>query len=156
MKYGVIATEGTIKSKAWETEIKKEIPSIEVINKACPMLAEVAEKGLARSPEGRRCIKEYMRTFKERGVQDIILGCTHYPIYEEIIREELGYDVNLINTGKAVSKYLKEFLYKNNMENNGENTFRKIFLSKHTSEFKNIALNILPEKYTDINIEEIN
>lgn len=120
------------------------------------MLAEIAEKGLARSTEGRRCIKEYMKPFKERRVHDIILGCTHYPIYEEIIREELGYEVNLINTGEAVSKYLKEFLYKNNMENTGENTFRRIFLSKHISEFKNSALNILPEKYRDIDIGEIN
>ncbi len=77
--------------------IKEAIGEIQVFNKACPMLATIAEEGKARSNEGRNAIKMYMKPFKERKVKDIILGCTHYPLYEELIREELGYNVNLIN-----------------------------------------------------------
>lgn len=95
---GVIATEGTIRSRAWERAIKNEISEIDVINKACPMLATVAEKGKAGSLAGIKAIKEYMKPFKERKIANIILGCTHYPIYEDLIREELRYEVNLINT----------------------------------------------------------
>ena len=90
---GVIATEGTIRSGAWEQKLKEKIPNINVINKACPMLATIAEEGKAKSEEGRRVIKEYMKPFKDKKIDKIILGCTHYPIYEEIIREELGYCV---------------------------------------------------------------
>lgn len=125
----MIATEGTIKSGSWENAIKLEIPEIEVINKACPMLATVAEEGRAKSPEGRRCIKEYMEPFKERHIQDIILGCTHYPIYEDIIREELGYEVNLINTGKSVSRFLKNYLQEHELEGSGENKFKEVTFS---------------------------
>lgn len=72
------------------------------------MLATVAEEGRAKSKEGKMAIKEYMRVFKENRVENIILGCTHYPIYIPIIKEELGYDVNLINTGETVAKYIKD------------------------------------------------
>lgn len=142
MKCGVIATEGTIRSGAWEENLKNAITDIEVINKACPMLAVVAEEGKARSEEGRIAIKEYMKPFKEKKVKNIILGCTHYPIYDPIIREELGYEVNLINTGKTVANYLKE-IYGNEYKKIAGT--EKIFLSKPTEEFRNIAKTILNE-----------
>lgn len=74
---GVIATEGTIKSGSWEKALKNACPNIEVINKACPMLATIAEEGKAKSPEGRRVIAEYMVPFKSQKINNIILGCTH-------------------------------------------------------------------------------
>lgn len=150
---GVIATEGTIRSGAWESFLRKRIPDISVVNKACPMLATVAEEGRARSKEGIMAIKEYMKIFKERHIGNIILGCTHYPIYEPIIREELGYDVNLVNTGTTVSNYLKGFLKENNLNNNFGGS-EKIFLSKHTDEFKNIAKTILNEELEIFSIYE--
>ena len=150
---GVIATEGTIRSGAWERAIKVRNPNCLVINKACPMLAAVAEEGKAKSLEGRRAIKEYMKIFKERHTKNIILGCTHYPIYEAIIKEELGYEVNLINTGTAVSKYLKEYLIQNNQENKVGGS-QKIFLSQYSEEFISIAKTILNEEIEIFEVSE--
>lgn len=142
---GVIATEGTIRSGAWEEKLKEKTPDINVTNKACPMLATIAEEGKAQSVEGRKVIKEYMKPFKEKQIDKIILGCTHYPIYEKIIREELGYEVELINTGVTVSKSLKKYLKDNDLENNESYQNEKIYLTKPEKEFKNIAKNILNE-----------
>lgn len=142
---GVIATEGTIKNGAWERKLKEKMPQIKVTNKACPMLATIAEEGKARSAEGRAAIKEYMRPFKEKNINKIILGCTHYPIYEKIIREELEYEVELINTGVTVSKYLQEYLKDNNLENDDKKRTEKIYLTKPEKEFEKIAKNILNE-----------
>ena len=142
---GVIATEGTIRSGAWEQKLKEKIPEINVINKACPMLATIAEEGKAQSAEGRQVIKEYMKPFKEKQIDKIILGCTHYPIYEKMIREELGYEVELINTGVTVSKYLKKYLAEYQLENKDYNKKEIIYLTKPEKEFKKIAKNILDE-----------
>ena len=142
---GVIATEGTIRSGAWEQKIKEKIADTKIINKACPMLATIAEEGKAQSEEGKKIIKEYMKTFKEKHIDKIILGCTHYPIYEQIIRNELEYDVELINTGNTVSEYLKKFLKDNKLENKEKVTTEKIYLTKPEKKFKNIAENILGE-----------
>ena len=142
---GVIATEGTIRSGAWEQKLKEKMPKIKVTNKACPMHATIAEEGKAQSPEGRKVIKEYMAPFKEKHIDKIILGCTHYPIYEPIIREELGYEVELINTGVTVSKYLQNYLKENGLENNETSKTENIYLTKPEKEFKKIEKNILNE-----------
>jgi len=142
---GVIATEGTIRSGSWEQKLKEKIPNIKVTNKSCPMLATIAEEGKAQSFEGRRVIKEYMAPFKEKHIDKIILGCTHYPIYQEMIKEELGYEVELINTGVTISEYLKNYLKRNNLENNEKTKKEKIYLTKPEKEFKRIAKNILNE-----------
>ena len=142
---GVIATEGTIRSGAWEQKLKEKMPDIKVTNKACPMLATIAEEGKAQSTEGRKVIKEYMEPFKEKHIDKIILGCTHYPIYEPIIRDELGYEVELINTGVTVSKYLQNYLKENDLENNEKIKTENIYLTKPEKEFEKIAKNILNE-----------
>ena len=149
---GVIATEGTIRSGAWERNLKEKIKEIKVINKACPMLATIAEEGRAESKEGRAVIKEYMKSFKENHIEKIILGCTHYPIYEKMIKEELGYDVELINTGVTVSEYVKKFLEQNNLSNTDTKGEESIYLTKPEKEFKNIARNIMK---VDIEIKQI-
>ena len=140
---GVIATEGTIRSGAWEKKLKEHIEDIKVINKACPMLATIAEQGKAESKEGRKAIKEYMEPFKENNINKIILGCTHYPIYEKIIREEFEYDIELIDTGIAVSKYLEKFMKEKSLSNREHHRKESILLTKPEKEFKNIAKNIM-------------
>ena len=63
-KIGVIATEGTIRNGAWENKLKEKIQNIEVINKACPMLATIAEEGRATGEEGKKAIKNIWKYLK--------------------------------------------------------------------------------------------
>lgn len=142
-KVGVIATDGTIKNGAWERKLKEQIPNIEVVNKACPMLATIAEEGKAKSEEGRKVIQEYMKPFKEQKINKIILGCTHFPIYDQIIRDEFEFEIELINTGKTVSDELQKQLNELHLENNDKNGRIDIYLTKKEKQFYTIAQNIL-------------
>lgn len=142
-KIGVIATTGTIRSGAWEKNLKQEIPNIEVVNRACPLLASIAEEGKAKSQESLEAVHEYMGIFKENNVDTIILGCTHYPIYDEIIKNEFSNKVNLVNTGVAVATKLKQYLHENNMENTGEKIETKVIISKEEEDFDKKIKNIL-------------
>lgn len=142
-KIGVIATTGTIRSGAWEKNLKQKMPEIEVINKACPLLASIAEEGRATSKESLNAIHEYMQIFKENNVDTIILGCTHYPIYDEIIQKEFSNKVNLINTGVAVAEKLKKYLIENKKQNKGKKIETKIVISKEEKDFDEKAKNIL-------------
>lgn len=146
-KIGVIATEGTIRNGAWENKLKEKIQNIEVINKACPMLATIAEEGRATGEEGRKAINEYMEIFKKNKINKIILGCTHFPIYEQVIRDELEYEVELINTGKTVAKKLKKYLKEKELLKEKENSKIEINLTKEEEEFTKIAQNILQFDY---------
>lgn len=142
-KVGVIATTGTIRSGSWEKKLKEKIADIQVISKACPMLASIAEEGKCKSEESLKAVHEYMQIFKDNFVDMIILGCTHYPIYEEIIKNEFSYNVNLINTGISVAKEVEDYLKKNNLENNSKNEKSKIIISKDEIEFRKQIKNIL-------------
>ncbi len=150
---GIIATTGTIRSGAWENSLKKEIKNIKVINKACPLLASIAEEGAARSPKSLEAIHEYMGIFKEHNIDTIILGCTHYPIYDEIIRNEFSRPVNLINTGTAVAEKAKKYLKEKQMENTEEKKMSKIVITAEEKDFDLKAKNILKSSQTlDITI----
>ncbi len=142
-KIGVIATTGTIKSGAWEKSLKQKIPDIKVVNKACPLLASIAEEGKAKSKESLDAIHQYMEIFKENKVNTLILGCTHYPIYDEIIQNEFSGRVTLINTGVAVAQKVKEYLQQKHIQNSEPKKQSKIVISKEEKDFDKKAKNIL-------------
>lgn len=150
-KIGVIATQGTIRSKAWEKNILDNLNSVEVISEETPLLATMAEQGWTNNKVAKYTIKEYMKQFKK--VNRLILGCTHYPMFEELIRKELKKKVDIINTGEKVATYVKKYLENNKIQNNETQKQNTIYLTDTESNFISIAKNILQE---EIKIQEAN
>ena len=111
-KIGVMATAGTIRSKMWEKSIKYKNPRINVISQACPGLANMVEENKIHTQQSLIAIHKYVEIFKKENIDTIILGCTHYPLYDEIIRNEFEYKINLINTGKYVASEVRNILEK--------------------------------------------
>ena len=144
-KVGIIATRGTINSNAWELNLKKNINNIEVYNKACPLLAPLAEEGWTDNNIARLIIQEYLKNFKD--IDALILGCTHYPLFEKIIKEELP-NTKIINTGTIIAKYLKVSVPK--LNNNNQNDI--FYLTDTEGNFINMSEKILNKK---INIKKI-
>ena len=143
-KIGIIATTGTIRSGAWERSIKEKSPNIQVVNKACPLLAGIAEQGLAESKESLDAIHKYMQIFKDNQVTTIVLGCTHYPIYDKIIKKEFEYEVNLINTGYSVANDIKKYLEEHNGLGNSKKEEKvKFILTEDVENFYKKVENIL-------------
>ena len=157
-KVGVIATAGTIKTKAWENEIIKNIENAEVISEACPLLAPMAEEGWIDNDVAKYTIKEYMKPFKNKKIDKLILGCTHYPLFEEFIKEELGEQVELINTGKLVAKKVKQILSETNNLNEEQVVFEKkyqIFVTDQEPALETMTNLILEDEKMKERIEEV-
>lgn len=147
-KVGVIATSGTIKSNAWEEEIKKVNKNIEVISKACPLLVQMAEDGWTDNEIAKLVVKEYMKAFKKSNINKLILGCTHYPLFTNVIEQELGTNVEIINTGENCARYLEEILKDKGIQNIEGNIAKyKFYLTDTEVNFYNIANRILEDKY---------
>ena len=89
-----------------------------------------------------------MQIFKDNNVDTIILGCTHYPIFDELIRNEFSYDVNLINTGACIAEKVEKYLKENEMENTQEIKMSKIVITKDEKDFDFKAKNILKSTRT--------
>ena len=147
---GIIATSGTIRSKGWQTNILKQIPKAEIKNKACPLLAPMAEEGWTDNEIAKLTIKEYLKDVKD--VDCLVLGCTHYPLFKKIIVEELGENVEIINTGEMVSKDLKEILASSDMQNDVNNQGNyKIYLTDTETNFINVASRLLENENIKVN-----
>ncbi len=104
-KIGVIGTNGTIKSGAYEKIICEN--GIETFSKACPLFVPLVENGHFETEVARLVVEEYLAPIKQAGVDTLILGCTHYPHLKKVIGEFMGEDVVLIDPGVELSKCLR-------------------------------------------------
>ncbi len=148
---GVIATTGTIRSKGWQNKINEIIPDAVVSYKACPLLAPMAEEGWTNNEIAKLTIKEYLKGLKN--VECLILGCTHYPLFKNFIKQELGNGKEIINTGEMVSERLSQILKNNDIENNDvQNKEYEIYLTDMETNFIKVANRLLED---DILIEKI-
>ena len=141
---GIAATTGTIRSGGWQKEIEKSIDNCHIQNKACPLLASMAEEGWTNNEIARLTIHEYMKDFEN--IDALVLGCTHYPLFEDLIKKELLSNTEVINTGKIVSKAVKDYLIAHNIENKDSRKAEyKIYLTDTECNFINVAKHLLPD-----------
>jgi glutamate racemase len=96
-KVGVIATEFTIKSRAYHDAIRALDPEIEVIGQPCMRLVRLVESGKTSGDEALQTIKEDLAVFAGTGVDTLVLGCTHFPLLASIIAQVMGPGVTLVN-----------------------------------------------------------
>lgn len=111
---GVLATSGTIKSESYPLEIHKLFPDIEVHGQACPMWAPLVENNELHSLGAdffvQKDIDNLMR--KDRKIDTIILGCTHYPLLLNKIKRFSPEGVTIVSQGEYVAASLKDYLHR--------------------------------------------
>ena len=109
-KIGVLATEGTVSSKAFIKEIKKLNSELKVFQQAAPLLAAMVEAGEHRSEIAKIALENYLKPLLNSEIDTLVLGCTHYGILKDKIREIIGPNIKLIVEGEVVSRKLKDYL----------------------------------------------
>ncbi len=106
----VIATEATVQSGAYSKAIHKLDPAIEVIERACPLFVPLAEEGWANSKVAASVAEHYLADFKNFKTAAMVLGCTHYPILQDVIRKTMTPDIKLIDSGEATAYQVEQLL----------------------------------------------
>lgn len=109
-RVGIIATRGTVHSGAYLREIGKLDPDIKVTQKATPLLVPLIEEGWAHKPETNMILKKYLRSFKDAGIDTLILGCTHYPILAKDIRRIMGKKVRIVTSAAGTNGRFGSYL----------------------------------------------
>ena len=109
-RIGVIATESTVQSGVYSNAIQKLDAAAMVIERACPLFVSLAEEGWAESDVARTVAAEYLSELKQRGIDSLVLGCTHYPILRQVIQEAIGDEVTLIDSGEAAAQDVENWL----------------------------------------------
>lgn len=118
--------------------MKNKIENVKVFNQACPLLAPMAEEGWTENEIARLTLIEYLKNFEN--LDALILGCTHYPLFEKLIEEILP-NVKIINTGKVIAKYLD-----NKYESKQDEVEDEFYLSDTQCNFIDVADKILNKK----------
>jgi glutamate racemase len=112
---GVLATTGTLKSAQFAGLLESYGRNVKVVTQACVGLVECIERGELNTVRTRSLIQQYCAPLLAEGADTIVLGCTHYPFLREVIREIVGEEISLIDTGAAVAKQLKRQLEEQNL-----------------------------------------
>ena len=114
-KIGVIGTAGTIGSGAYVKEIGEIDPGLEVYQNPAPLLVPLAEEGWLEGDVPTLVVRRYIEPLTQKGIDVLLLGCTHYPILMKSIQqvlEEMGSSIRVINSAVAMAAMVKDALVK--------------------------------------------
>lgn len=109
---GILATAGTIKSQSYPLEVHKLFPDIKVTGLACPMWVPLVENNEFRSPGADYFVKQYIDRLLEADpkIDTIVLGCTHYPLLIDKIKQFTPSHIQIIAQGEYVAHSLRDYL----------------------------------------------
>lgn len=107
-KVGILGTTATINSHIYKKELSKLNPKIKVIEQAAPLLVPLIEHNAVKYV--RPILKEYLKPLLKLKVQEIVLGCTHYPMVKKQIRRLAGPEVKIVSQETVVPQKLKSYL----------------------------------------------
>ncbi|HEY3490963.1 MAG TPA: glutamate racemase [Candidatus Deferrimicrobiaceae bacterium] len=117
---GVIGTAGTIRSGAYDEALRVAIAGAEVRSLACPLFVALVEEGVTANAITRAVVAEYLEPFRQEPPDSLILGCTHYPVLKDPIREFLGDSVTLIDSGEEAAHVVDILLSEGDIKRRGD------------------------------------
>lgn len=104
-RIGVIGTEGTIQSRAYELALKTIKTHIYIESLACPQLVPMVEQGMLSGYKAEQIVRESLAPLLMKNNMDtLILGCTHYPFIKDTIQKAVGEDVNIVSSSEETAR----------------------------------------------------
>ena len=154
---GILATEGTVRSRSYSLEIGKLFPDITVSGVACPLWAAIVEANEADSPGAdyfvKKRIDQLMRT--DPLIDTIVLGCTHYPLLMNSIVKNVPDGVRIVPQGHYVAESLSNYLerHRDMAANITQGGTCRYFTTESEDKFRESAQIFLHEKVSVSHVE---
>lgn len=159
-RIGLIGTEANIRSGVYTRYIKSLDDEAKVFEKACPLFVPLVEEGWLHDDITLQVASRYLEELKEKDIDTLIMGCTHYPLIRSTIRKVMGDKMNLVNPAYETAIELKNLLERDNLANkcdvDSPSSMYRFYVSDAEEKFKLFANSILPFDITmtkQINIE---
>lgn len=156
-KVGLIGTQASIRSGAYERALSALDPKVEVLTQACPLFVPLVENG--RYKVGDIVVEtvaaEYLQPMKEQGIDTLMLGCTHYPLLREVIARYMGEGVSLVDVGGQCARWVTDQLTARGLRTDKQGRgARRYFVSDSPEGFCRLASVFLGEDVAD-RVEQI-
>jgi len=124
---GVLATPATFQGDLYASTVERFARGVKILQDTCPGLVNQIESGKIDHPDTRKILEEALVPMLEEGVDEVVMGCTHYPFVIPIIREIVGKEVRVIEPAPAVARQqerlLENFDLKADRKREGEHQF---------------------------------
>ncbi len=117
-RVGLLATEATVRSGSYEGMIHAHDAGVELVAVACPRLAPAIQAGDPFDERIVEMVREYTAPLRDADVDTVILGCTHYPLVERLLRRNLP-NTRLIKSGEELARELRESLERKSLLRDG-------------------------------------
>ncbi len=148
-KIGVIGTEATIESGAY-LDAFNAAPQLEITAIACPKFVEFVERGETSGRAITAVAEEYLRPLLDKGIDTLVLGCTHYPLLTGVISYVMGDYVTLVSSAEETAKDLYRTLAENSMMNTGDKPNYRFISTGDTAAFSALARRFLGPEVTAV------
>jgi glutamate racemase len=154
-RVGVIGTEGTIKSRAYEDAFAAA-SDLELFTEACPRFVEFVEAGVTSGTELFDVADEYLAPLKNADIDTLLLGCTHYPLLAAAIQYVMGPDVVLVSSAEETAFDVYRTLVKHGVERVAQSapTYTFDATGDSTAEFLRLASRFLGPEVTNVDLIE--
>ena len=148
---GVIGTEATVNSGAYARIIRAIDASIRVFSLPCPLFVPLAEEGLTDDAIATMVAERYLKNLKEKGIDTLVLGCTHYPLLKDVIGKVMGEGITLIDSATETVSEIKETLVRNDIKGSpSRQPLRKFYVTDAPEKFLKVGERFLGEKIAHI------
>jgi glutamate racemase len=157
-RIGVIATEATIESGAYERAIRESCgeQKVEIFSRSCPLFVPLVEEGEIDSQITRLIAEQYLAPLRNEKIDTLVLGCTHYPLLKRVIGETMGADVRLVDSAQATAEETAQLLDKEGILNQAGNAASyRFFVTDAATRFHRIAERILGEPLEHLETVEV-
>lgn len=142
-RVGVIGTKGTINSHAYVRAITKIDPAIAVFGQSCPLFVPIVEEGLEQDRVALLMAEKYLSGFAGKEIDVLVMGCTHYPVLQEVIQKVVGPDVSIVHTGRETAKEVRAVLEAKHLLRTKSKGITEYFVTDAPEAFREIGSRIL-------------
>lgn len=151
LKIGVLGTEGTVKSRAYTEALKMINEQVSVTSLACPKFVPIVESGQYNSSVAKKVVAETLQPLKNKGLDTIILGCTHYPLLEQVISSTVGKKVKVISSGDETAREASALLeYHSLLNTSKEKPIHQFYTTGSKDIFQRIASSWLNQSIENV------
>ncbi len=125
-RIGIMGTRATVESGIYNRKIPDLMPGARVMSMACPLLVPLVEEGWLKRRETRMIVKKYLKPLKDRQIDTLVMGCTHYPLLKDVIKAKAGKRIITVDPSFETAMAVREYLCENGLAAEGEDRESRI------------------------------
>lgn len=140
---GVLATPSTFEGDLYASTVERFARGVKILQDTCPGLVKQIEKGKINSPKTKQILQRALLPMLEEGVDEIVMGCTHYPFVIPLIKEIVGDEVDVIDPAPAVARQAERLLTEYDLQKGGHDKGKAFFYTTGETKSFDLLVNLL-------------